>query len=77
MGYYHDTYEHGTDVKNTGFDYKNQIFQRTVSNRMWQNSVMSGFLSRLNGIIAETINSVKRIRTFWNYTVDKDDTSIN
>ena len=77
MEYYKDTYKHGIDVKNTGFDYKNKIFQKTTSNRMWANSTMSGFLEKLNGIVAETIDSVKRIRTFWNYTVDKDDRTIN
>ena len=62
----------GEDRKNTGYDYTNNIFRRTMSNHMFRNEVMINFLGFLNDIWVKMVDSIKSYRIFKNYTVDKD-----
>ena len=75
--YYEETYQHNVDRKNLGFHYDNLLFTKTVSNRLIKNPMISGFLDKLSLLINEAIKSVKIIRTYRNYTVDKSDKYIN
>lgn len=54
------------------FDYKQGFIQRYVSGYLFSNSVIAGFLFKLESILIELNETVKKIRVFENYTVDKD-----
>lgn len=52
-----------------GFDYKDQIFKRTLSNVIFRNPDKEETLSYLQKVIFALIESVKQIRNSFNYTV--------
>jgi len=56
------------DVKE-GFDYKNQIFERTLSNVMFRDPRKIAILNNMQRVVFALIESVKQIRNFFNYTV--------
>lgn len=56
------------NLKN-GFDYKDQIFQRSMSNVMFRDPKRAEILTNLQKVIFALIESVKQIRNFVNYTV--------
>jgi len=59
------------DLKNTGFDYQNKLFDRTLSGVMFGNPTLKTFLSYLQNQAVWMIESTLVVRNFWNYTVDK------
>jgi len=63
---------YGEDIKNTGLDYSKILIKKTSSNYIFRNQNLSDFLSYLNDIVFEYIESVKVLRVFRNYTVEKD-----
>jgi methionine synthase II (cobalamin-independent) len=66
------------DLKYRGFQYQDtNIIERFVSNRMFGNPIMAGFLRKINPIMIDWIESVKRVQFFYNYIIDKNDNSIN
>jgi hypothetical protein len=66
------------DLKYRGFQYQDtNMIERFVSNRMLGNPTMAGFLRKINPIIINWIESVKRVQFFYNYIIDKNDNSIN
>ena len=78
-GLYRTRTQKGTNKKNLGFDYHAEdiIVKKTMMPRLFLNENVKGFLSHINDIFVNSIDSVKIIRTFFNYTVKKDDTSVN
>ena len=71
-------YNHGWDLKNTGFDYNDKLMKRTLSNYMFKNENISEFLQKqLGPIMVFFINKVKYLRIFNNYAVDKNYQKIN
>jgi len=56
------------DIKE-GFDYKNQIFERTLSNVMFRDPRKVAILENMQRVVFALIESVKQIRNFFNYTV--------
>jgi hypothetical protein len=65
-------------VPNTGFDYEGQILRRTMSRQMFRtNATLGGFLEWVDAIVYELIESVKRIKTFANPALDKNDRRLN
>jgi hypothetical protein len=69
---YDYTYTKGEDLKHRGFDYKDKLFNKSLSSHMYKNDNVIGFLSFLDSIFYEYIESVKKIRVFNNFTVDKN-----
>ena len=59
------------DLKNTGYDYKNNIFKRTLSNVMFGNPTTAEFLTYLQKQIVLMFESVLLVRNLYNWTVDK------
>lgn len=76
---YEKSLEFGKDKKNLGFDYHQEdvILKKTMMPRMFLNENVKGFLSYVNNIIVNNIDSVKIVRNFFNYTVKKTDTDVN
>ena len=52
-----------------GFDYKNEIFPRTMSQIIFRDPRRTEILENMQRIIFAMIESVKQIRNFVNYTV--------
>lgn len=69
---YDITYEKGEELKNRGFNYSEVLIKKTTSNYLQKNPNVREFLEHINGIMLEYIESVKKIRVFYNYNVPSD-----
>jgi hypothetical protein len=75
---YNKMLESGNKTLHNGYDYRTQgITGRLFSNRMFQNPVMEGFIKLLEPYFVELLDSVKKLQFYQNYTIDKNDGSIN
>ena len=57
------------DTAYTGFDYKEQIFSRTLSNIIYLDPKKIPILDRYQRVVFALIESVKQIKNYFNYTV--------
>jgi hypothetical protein len=64
-------------LKNRGFNYKGKIFERSMSPLLFNEQTRADILNEYEKIIFFLVQKVKLIKTFYNYTVDKDYTEIN
>lgn len=69
---YSYTFENGESIKNRGYDYKGKLFKNSMSTHLFKNDNVIGFIEYLDSIFFEYIEAVKKIRVFYNFTVDKD-----
>jgi hypothetical protein len=69
---YDKIYEEGENLLNKGYDYKNDLLNKTTSKYLQQNKSVNSFMSYVNDILYTLIESVKRIRVFHNFTVKED-----
>jgi hypothetical protein len=60
-----------------GYDYSKTLLRRSLSNYLYQNEKVAGFLEHLNRFMVEMVDNVKYIRNFFNYAVPKDYKRIN
>ena len=61
-----------------GFDYgANGIIDKFVSPRMYLVDRIAGFLNMIDPSLIDLIDSVKRVQFYYNYTMDKNDRSLN
>ena len=74
--YAFDPTENIKDVQNSinnfgyeGFQYKKQIFERTMSNLMFIDPTKNLILEKFQKVVFALIESVKQIRNYFNYTV--------
>ena len=76
---YTKQFEYGNKLKNLGFDYHEEdiLLKKTMMPRMFLNDTVKNFLSYVNNVMVNNIDSVKVIRNFFNFTVKKDDIKIN
>jgi len=76
---YESSYSYGESRKNLGFNYreKDVLLKKTMMPRMFLNDTVKDFLSYINNVMVNNIDSVKVIRNFFNFTVKKDDININ
>ena len=63
--------------KDQGYDYNKTLLTKTLSNYLFRNAKIAGFLSYLNNIMVFYVNNVKYIRIYFNYTVPKNYQKIN
>jgi len=66
-----------TRLKNTGFDYEGKIFEKTMSPLLFADPTRRSILAEFEKMIYFLIEKTKIIKTFYNYTVDKDYTKLN
>jgi hypothetical protein len=72
---YDETYKSGENK--TGYDYKSKLMKNALSPRFFSgNPIAEKFATFINDMLYESIESVKLIKTFFNYTVDKDQKDI-
>jgi hypothetical protein len=55
-----------------GFDYKNRIFEKTMSKVILRDPVKASILAYLQKVIFGLVESTKQIKNFFNYTVKKN-----
>ncbi len=68
----------GDNRKYIGYQYEGtNLASKFVSPRMLNNPRMEGFISKLSPIFINMIDSIKRVQFFFNYTIDKNDTTLN
>ena len=63
---------------NTGYDYKDKLMQKTLSNQMYGvNETLDTFLENINEVMYENVEAVKQIKIFSNPALDKYERNIN
>jgi hypothetical protein len=61
-----------------GYDYQaNGILDKMLSPRMYLVERVKGFLNMMDPSLMELLDSVKRVQFYYNYTMDKNDRSLN
>lgn len=73
---YKITYMYGENTGKTTYNYAGNLLTKTLSNYLFRNSKISGFLEKLQLILVEYIQSIKQLRVYKNFYVDKDYTKI-
>ena len=75
---YNKMLESGSNTLHTGYDYrKGGLVSRWFSKRMFMNPMMEGFIEQINPYFVEFLDSIKKVQFYQNYTIDKNDGSIN
>ena len=75
---YRPIYERRERRLHLGYDYKDNIMKNTLSNQMFDvNPELNTYISRINDIVYNWIESVKQIKVFANPAVDKYENKIN
>jgi len=74
---YDATWESGNQLKNIGYDYSKTLYSKNASTYLFRNPRVARYISYLNDIIFEYVETVKKIRVYYNYTVKKDYRKIN
>lgn len=60
-----------------GYDYSETLLSRSLSQYLYQNEKVAGFLKHLNKFMVEMVDNVKYIRNYFNYAVPKNYRRIN
>lgn len=64
-------------LKNTGYNYEGKIFEKSMSPYLFKDTKRKEILSKYETIIYFLIEKTKYIKTFFNYTVDKNYKHLN
>lgn len=59
------------NLKHTGFDYENNLYNRLFSSLMFDNPTLKQFMLKLQQMSVLMLESNLIVRNFWNYTIDK------
>jgi hypothetical protein len=63
---------------NLGYDYKNNLMRKVLSNQMFVGSpILSTFIGYLQAFMYEHIEAVKQIKIFANPAIDKNENRLN
>jgi hypothetical protein len=65
------------NLKNTGYKYKGKIFEKSMSPYLFNDPKRRDILNKFETIIYFLIEKTKYIKTFFNYTVDKNYKHLN
>jgi hypothetical protein len=69
---YYDVAEHlQDDIKNYGYDYENDLFEKSVSSYLMNSPLRAEIIHRFTILFAEMINRVKDIKRSNNFAMDK------
>lgn len=75
---YQKILQEGSTFKAFGYDYrKGGLTNRFFSKRMFMNPVMNDFIKFIELYFSEILDSVKKLQFYQNFTIDKNDRSIN
>ncbi len=73
MSKYDITYTVGRDIKNMGYNYNGKILSNSLSKYLYLDDRMSGFLNTLESAITILFNSTKKVKHYFNYTIDQNE----
>jgi hypothetical protein len=59
------------DIKNTGFDWRKNLFDKSISRYILSDTKRSLILGEIQKLLVYTIDKVSMIKKSINYTVDK------
>jgi len=65
------------DIKHKGFDYRDQLFEKSMSHLLFQEDKRFNILKKIESVMVELIDQVKTIKTFYNYAVKKNYRDLN
>lgn len=74
---YKKTHSRLDNIKNTGYDYEGKILRKSLSSYIYLDDKRGNILDEMEKILFFLIEKVKTIKTFYNYTVDKDYRKLN
>ena len=60
------------DLKNTGYDWRNNLFNRSLSTYLLSDPKRSGIMTQIQKMMVYMIDRVSMIKKAMNYTVDKN-----
>ncbi len=66
-----------TKLKDTGYDYEGKIFTKSMSPYLFRDPNRRDILGQLEKVVYFLIEKTKYIKTFFNYTVDKNYKHLN
>lgn len=73
----YDVAKRRNDIRlNSGFDYKDNLFNLMLSKHIQRNQTVREFILFINDYFYNIIKGVKYLKTFKNYTVEKDNTNV-
>jgi hypothetical protein len=70
--YYDAMYHQFDDLKNTGFDWRNNSIKRSVSSYLLSDSKRLSIVERYQDFITYIMNYASQIKKTFNYTADKN-----
>lgn len=75
---YTKMYSSNDKLKYVGYNYRKEgMIDKFLSNRMFGNPIMDKFLEKMEPWFVELTDSVKKIQVYNNYTIDKNDGTLN
>ena len=66
-----------TRLKNTGFDYRGKLFRKSMSPLLFADPKRAEILDEYEKVMYFLVEKAKLIKTFYNYTVNKDYKNLN
>jgi hypothetical protein len=55
-----------------GFNYPEELFKKSLSNQILKNPTTAGILKKIQDAWVEGIEAIKRIKVYYDFSVDKD-----
>jgi hypothetical protein len=65
------------DIKNTGYEYRDGVLPKTLSNLHFLEKKRENILALFDKILVKIIDDIKIIKKTYNYTFDQDYTKFN
>lgn len=65
------------DFKNTGYDYKGNIFMNFISSYIFYNDKLQPLILKMDEFAQLMIYQVKDIKKYFNFTIRKDEDNFN
>ena len=72
VSYYQHMIHIQDDLKNTGYDWRNNLFNKSLSTYLLADPKRQGILNQIQKMMVYMIDRVSMIKKAMNYTVDKN-----
>jgi hypothetical protein len=76
--FYNKLIKSNNNLVSRGYDYSsNGLIDKLVSNRMYLIPRIEAFLNLIDPALIELLDTVKKVQFYYNFTIDKNDRSLN
>ena len=76
--FYNKLIKSNNNLLSRGYDYSsNGLIDKLVSNRMYLIPRIEAFLNLIDPALIELLDTVKKVQFYYNFTIDKNDRSLN